>query len=317
MSFDDTEIYGHKKQYNVLLNAYNNKFPQSWIFNGEEGIGKGLVARKFIFWSLARDYIDPKLMEIGHLSKEQIAYVNSRFIGSVSEINNNKEKVDDINSIRKLIENISLTNFSEKNYKYIIIDNVNLLNLNSKNALLKTIEEPPEKTIIILICHNIKLIPETISSRCVRLDFNNLNINEFKKYLLNNSENLTEKEINQVYDFSQGRPGYYESIKSLGGLEIIKNIEEIVSKSKLDHLNIKNISDKLNKDSGILYKMIINFFYYNCLSLIEISQDREILKNIILFFEFLNKDGESNLNIDKNQILTTIFVNYFKLFKSQ
>jgi DNA polymerase III subunit delta' len=317
MNFNNIEIYGHNKQYNILFNAYNNKFPQSWIFNGEEGLGKSMIARKFIFWSIARDYYDPKLLEFESLSQDKRDYIKSKFKACVLEVNNKIEKIDDINSIRKLIDDVALTNFSDFLNKYIIIDNVNSLNLNSKNALLKTIEEPPEKTIIILICHNIKLIPKTILSRCVRLDFNNLNINEFKKYLMANNENLSEEEIKKIYNFSNGRPGYYQAIKKLGGLEILKNVEEIIAKNKLDHLSVKNISDKLDKDSGTLFKMIVNFFYFNCLSLIKITDNREILKNIILFFEFLQKDGESNLNIDKNQILTTIFVNYFKLFKSQ
>ena len=69
----------------------------------------------------------------------------------VDELRNWKDKIDDINSIRKLIDEVALTNFSDSLNKYVIIDDVNSLNLNSKNALLKIIEEPPEKTIIILI----------------------------------------------------------------------------------------------------------------------------------------------------------------------
>ena len=316
MNLRNIEIYGHTEPFNVLLNAYNNKFPQSWIFNGEEGLGKSLIARKFILWSLARDSYDSRLIEFESLSQVKKDYINSKFNACVLELNENKDKIDDINSIRKLIDEVALTNFSDSLNKYVIIDNVNSLNLNSKNALLKIIEEPPEKTIIILICHNIKLVPKTILSRCVRLDFSNLNFCEFKEYLIANDEKLCEEEIKKIYNFSNGRPGYYQSIKKLGGLEIIKTIEEIISKDKLNHLDVKNISEKINRDSGTLFKMIVNFFYFNCINLIKISGNRDILQNVILFFEFLKKDGESNLNIDKNQILTTIFVNYFKLFKS-
>ena len=54
----------------------------------------------------------------------------------------------------------------------MIIDNADNLNFNSFNALLKTIEEPPENTVILIISHDIPKIPKTIISRCTTIKFN-------------------------------------------------------------------------------------------------------------------------------------------------
>ena len=105
MNLRKIEIYGHTEPFNVLLNAYNNKFPQSWIFNGEEGLGKSLIARKFVLWSLARDSYDSKLIEFESLSQDRRDHINSRFRACVLEVNTNKDKMDDINFVHKSEKN--------------------------------------------------------------------------------------------------------------------------------------------------------------------------------------------------------------------
>ena len=76
-----------------------------------------------------------------------------------------------VDDVRLLRNQINLTNANENQNCFVIIDNADSLNFNSYNAMLKTIEDPPSNTIIIIISHNIKKIPKTISSRCIKLDF--------------------------------------------------------------------------------------------------------------------------------------------------
>ena len=69
-----------------------------------------------------------------------------------------------IEDVRNLINQSYLTNSSSNKYKtFVIVNNFELLNINSSTALLKTIEEPPNNTIIVIITHNLKLIPKQLN----------------------------------------------------------------------------------------------------------------------------------------------------------
>ncbi len=150
----DLDIYGHINEFNQLLNAYKKKFPHSWIFFGPKGSGKYKILLEFI---------------------KNIYKNNKSYLQNIFEINGNDDcaLIDDV---RRIISQTSLTNSSDSDLKsFFIINNAEFLNFNSLNALLKTIEEPPKNTIIIIITNNLKKIPKTITSRCMHLYFNPMN----------------------------------------------------------------------------------------------------------------------------------------------
>ena len=144
-----TKIFGHNEQFKILNESYRVKFPHAWIFNGIKGIGKYSTAVSFI----------RSVCKIKGSNTQNFFEINSE---------ENPVLVDDI---RLLINQINLTNANENQNCFMVIDNANSLNFNSYNAMLKTIEDPPSNTIIIIISHEIKKIPKTISSRCIKLDF--------------------------------------------------------------------------------------------------------------------------------------------------
>ena len=139
----------HEEQYKFLSACYKKKFPHSWIFHGPKGIGKYEFTIEFI--------------------KNFNKIKNSN--NNIFEINNpdNPALLEDI---RELISKVHLTNSSFADLKtFFLIHNVETMNLNCINALLKTIEEPPENTIIIIFSNNLRNIPKTILSRCLKLKF--------------------------------------------------------------------------------------------------------------------------------------------------
>ena len=139
-----------KTEFNFLLKNYKDKLPHSWIFYGTKGTGK----REFLINFVKEIY------------KENNDY--KQFLYEI----NSFENIALIEDVRNLINQSYLTNSSSNKYKtFVIVNNFELLNINSSTALLKTIEEPPNNTIIVIITHNLKLIPKTIKSRCIRLRF--------------------------------------------------------------------------------------------------------------------------------------------------
>ena len=164
-------LYGHEIKFLELVNYYNNKqLPNKILLSGYKGIGKATFAFHFINYVLSLDEQFPY-----NLKKNSIDINNKTFKLIQNKSNPNFELIDidkdkkniDISQIRNLIDKLNKSSFNEKP-RFVLIDNIEYLNKNSSNALLKILEETQGKTYFILINNNRNILP-TIRSRC--LDF--------------------------------------------------------------------------------------------------------------------------------------------------
>ena len=314
MQIFNKNIYGHEKQLSLLLNSYSGNFPHSWIFFGERGIGKSLLAKKFMVMTISKDLYNE--YESEKLTNEKINKINSLSLSNIYLINSDSD-ISRLDEIRNLLVDINLTNQNSLVNKYILVDNFDILNSNIKNALLKTIEEPPPKTIIILISHNIKTLPKTICSRCVKLKFNNLNYEDFKKFLSENLNKSEDNSVEKIYNYSNGKPGFFFQIIKNDGMKLLDRINRIIESDDLDHNDIRKIIDDFFKDSNSLFELVKNFFYYQAKrKLFKNTSNLKIYKNVLIFFDCLKYEDDANLNISINQKITFIFINYFRLLKT-
>lgn len=230
-------ILGQSDAECVFLQAWkNNSMHHAWILEGEKGIGKATLAyriARFLLWAdvnkkdsysslnvpadssvvqqiasgshpdlmvLERDYIDTDRRKIINairkgeiMSGEELAGLKrSAFI-----------RVDDV---RKVNEFLSKTSFND-GWRVVIIDSADDMNRNAANALLKILEEPPAKTILLLISHNPGLLLPTIRSRCARLLLRVLNKNEVGSLLRRYRSELNEKAVAAISEMSGGSIG--------------------------------------------------------------------------------------------------------------
>ena len=153
------DILGNDDVKKYLTNCIENKnFSHSYIFSGIKGVGKYSFAKDFakciLEDSMMQDYY-----ELGPDGKSI--------------------KVSQIRELQNVI-NIKPT-FSKKSV--YIIDDADLMTIEAQNSLLKTLEEPPEYAVIILIVHNERSILSTVKSRCVNIKFSKLSDKDIKKYL--------------------------------------------------------------------------------------------------------------------------------------
>jgi DNA polymerase-3 subunit delta' len=104
-----------------------------------------------------------------------------------------------IEQIRKAKKHLSLSAYNSL-YKFVIIDNAELMNSEAANALLKTLEEPQGNTILILITPKPELLPKTILSRLQEIRFKPISLNQIYKNFLNKDYiNLLQKPLNDVF----------------------------------------------------------------------------------------------------------------------
>jgi DNA polymerase-3 subunit delta' len=178
---ETTALFGHAAAERELLDAYRrNRLAQAWIIGGPEGIGKATLAWRFARYLLAHpDPAAPDVraaetlaVPVGHPAARRVATMALADISLLRREWNDKTKkhfteirVDDVREITRSFHQGSGTG----GWRIAIIDCADDLNRSAANALLKLIEEPPERSLFLLVAHQPGRILPTIRSRCRKL----------------------------------------------------------------------------------------------------------------------------------------------------
>ena len=152
--FNQQKLFGLHSQLFELVRLYKaDIYPNKILFSGPKGIGKSTLAYHFINYVLSEKEVfkyNIKDLEINSESPTFKTILNKSNRNLITvDINFSKKSVD-INQIRELITNINKSSFNNKP-RFVLIDNIELLNTSSVNALLKIIEEPNQNIYFILI----------------------------------------------------------------------------------------------------------------------------------------------------------------------
>ena len=289
-------LFSHKEQFENLKNLYSKKkMPNKILFSGEKGIGKCTLAYHVINYILSlgeeNSYDDKNLL----INSENRSFKliqnksNPNFI--LIDVSIDKKNID-IDQIRNLIVSLNKSSFNDKP-RIVLIDNIELLNLNSVNALLKILEEPNDNINFILINNNKKILP-TLKSRClnfkIQLNFDQ-SIDTINKILNNNIFDLLNIDL----------INYYNTPGQLLNLINLQNQFDL----NLKEMNLKDLIFFIIKNKHYKKDFIINELIY---SLIEsylrskISVDDIGLINIRDYF--LKKiDDTKKFNLDEETLL--------------
>lgn len=211
------QIIGNKKIIDSLERSREkNSLAQSYLFCGPHALGKFLFAREFA-----------EKLTGGHGEA-----VNSNLLIIEPEIEEKdgifKEKEIKLDAIKHLQKEFSLTGFASQ-YRVAIIRSAQNLNLSAQNALLKILEEPPEKAVIMLVAEDEKKLLPTIVSRCQTKKFKLLSETELGEMA---EENLPNRE--ELIFWSLNRPGFLKNLvdnpeKLEERREITKELKNIFS----------------------------------------------------------------------------------------
>ncbi len=288
-------LYEHSFVFQELSHLYKKrKLPNKILLSGEKGIGKSTLAYHLINFVLSEDEEYSYDLENHQINPENKSY---RLIQNKSNPNFNlvdvaedKKKID-IDQIRKLIINLNKSSFNNK-LRFVLIDNIDLLNINSINALLKILEEPNKKIIFILINNN-KRVLSTLKSRCLsfKVFLSHEQSNKIINKLFNND---VYKIINHELIHNYITPGKLFNIINFSyenNIDIKKiNLREFLS------LLINNKIYKKNKSSSLIIFSCIELFFRNNMS----------VQNISLFDTykyFLNKINNTKIyNLDEETL---------------
>ena len=256
-------LFSHKEEFQKLINLYkNNNLPNKILFSGEKGIGKCTLAYHLINYILSsnEDFIydldNLKIIPDNKSFKLVQNKSNPNFI--LVDIQEEKKNID-ISQIRNLILTLNKSSFNTKP-RFVLIDNIELLNINAVNALLKILEEPNDNINFILINNNKRILP-TLKSRCLNFKIQltakqsieitnkilNNNYNEFlNEDLVNNYS--TPGEILNLIDFA-----------NKNDIDLIEtNLKDFIKKIIMEKLYKKNNSIK-----NLIYSLMEFYFRKN------------------------------------------------------
>tara|TARA_B100001175_G_C19456592_1_gene614123 strand:+ start:55 stop:990 length:936 start_codon:yes stop_codon:yes gene_type:complete len=288
-------LIGHDKIFLELKNLFDNdSLPNKIIFSGNYGIGKSTLAYHLT------NYIFSKEEDYKYDSTNNLILSNNRSYNLI--LNNSHPNFflitndDDKKNIQisKIREMINFTNKSSFNndYKIILINNVEYLNINSTNALLKIIEEPNNKVLFFLIHNNKTKILDTLKSRCITF---NLFLNDEDKFKIINKILNSEfyKDLNEDFKNNYNSPG---DIISLYNFFDSNNIKSDLSIEEL----LKLIIDKklYKKDLFIKDKLSYLVELYFNKKLFYFKSKRKVYDLYIYFLSKIYDCNKYNLDIE-------------------
>lgn len=321
------DVIGQEKAINILLRTLQRgRIPSAYLFAGESGIGK-----KFTALNLAKalnclngcNALSVMRNEIKDRNTSQITHHASRL--DACDKCSSCKKIDSgihpdiqiispeggqirIEEIRKIEGALSLKAF-EGRWKVVIVEEADTMNLFAANAFLKTLEEPPIGSLIILISSLPDRLPETIRSRCSRINFTPLSYEACKKVIkiaisqqsILNSQKYEDLEsrLSILTNLSMGRPGLAVSSDLLEEREWFLKLFREMMEAEKDSWTSKEEMEKW-------FEYV--FIFLRDLTITKITKDRKNLINIDIadFIKEFCNDIDLKVIIKNYQKLNTL-----------
>lgn len=263
---DFSSIIGEEHIVKTISNQIsNNKINHAYLFSGPRGVGKTTLARVIAKAVNCEKHQDKDFEPCNQCSSCQ-EITRSRAIDVIEIDAASHTGVDNVRE--NIIDNAQFKPTKSK-YKVFIIDEVHMLSASAFNALLKTLEEPPEHIIFILATTELHKLPATIISRCQRFAFKKIPHETMSKHLENIAKEekikITKEVIERIVNKSDGCAR--DAVSLLDQLMATgeKNIDSETASLVLPNSNIEKtftfISSLINKDveNGMnLIKSLVN-----------------------------------------------------------
>ncbi|MBQ3407750.1 MAG: DNA polymerase III subunit delta' [Clostridia bacterium] len=250
MSFEN--IIGNDENKRLLCNSIINKnIVHSYLFYGADGIGKKIFAKEFAKMILCNEKDDKKPCNKCKSCIEFNSDNNPDFF--IIEPDGNSIKIDQIRQMQKSVMEKPI----ESTKKVYIIDNCHLMTKEAQNCMLKTLEEPQEYIVIILIAANENNILSTVKSRCTKIFFKEIDDNEIFKYVGNKYDEVgIENDLIRLCSGSISKADYI--ISKIDMLNQVKKIINEVDKCNKLHF-IQN--NQLIYDNKVEIDLLLEYIY--------------------------------------------------------
>lgn len=334
------KIPGQERVKQILNNFLQSRLiPHAFLFTGIDGVGKDNTAIQFAKALVGNEKVtfteranrsiellqEPYIKLIfplprgknetdtssptEKLTQEEIELlrkqIDTKAVNPFHKISIPKANTIKINSIRDIKKFLSM-DYNEIGYRFVIISDAHLMNEEAQNALLKSLEEPPEKVIFILTTSYVSKLRSTIISRCWRINFDPLSEDEIVNILTKHFE-VDKTSANEVAPFAMGSVQYALNLIDMNihnlkdkTISILRYSFGRKFNSAFDELN-SVISDQNSINYPILVGMIITWL--NDIQKYKLNIKKYFFKDHL---ETLEKFSSKFPDVDLNDITSRL-----------
>jgi len=253
------ELFGHEAAAATLAEAaLSGRLHHAWLMAGPAGIGKETLAWRFARWLLAGMPEAPKgkpplYLEPTHPVFRRVAAASHADLLTIdADTLRGDRKRNDINvDAARLIPGFMNKTAAEGGWRVVVVDRVETMNLQAQNAMLKVLEEPPARAILLLVSSAPARLLPTIRSRCRKLDLFPLGDAEMKALLTRLLPDAPAADRAKLAEMAEGSPGRAMQLAEGDGLELQALVEECLSGLKHpDPARFHAVADRCLADRG-------------------------------------------------------------------
>ena len=291
-------LYGLESYFSECASLYDeNRLPNKILFSGKKGLGKSTLAYHIINYVCSKneDNKYDKINNVINLENKSFKLIQNNTHPNFYLIDIFDEKKNiDIEQIRTMITYTNKSNFNN-NPRFVLIDNIEFLNKNSINALLKIVEEPKNNLFFILIHNNETKILTTLISRCITFK-----INLSFKDVVSVSNKIINKNIFEILD--KNLINHYCSPGQIFRLINYANEKKIDLKNQtLEELLINLIDKNSYKKNTYVKELLIDLIQLFIFNKYKVSNNK--INLIKIYHDFMYKIYNTNkFNLDEESL---------------
>jgi DNA polymerase-3 subunit delta' len=251
------DLAGHEAAEAGLIQAVETgRLPHAIILGGPRGIGKATLAFRFARWLLAGAPSGPSLfgdsadglkIEPDHPVARRISAGGHADLLTVERGWDPKRKklrgeivVDDVREIANFLRLTS----AEDGWRIVVIDSADEMNRNAANALLKVLEEPPKRALLLLVCHAPGRLLPTIRSRCRKINLQPLPERQVEALIREHRPDLAEEDVPALARLADGSIGQALELADAEGLVLYRELIGLLKDlPRLDGLRLHRLAD--------------------------------------------------------------------------
>lgn len=257
-------LTGHGAAERQFLDAFRQgRLHHAWIIGGPKGIGKATLAYRMARFvlkyrneipdhvdSLDVDADDPVTRRIAALGHADLLVLRRPWDSKTKKFRTTLP-VDEVRKTNRFFGHTS----GEGGWRVCVVDSVDDMNANAANALLKILEEPPERALFLLISHVPGRLLPTIRSRCRRIDLAPLDVDDTVRVmgeLLGDDAGIPQEDLRMAALIARGSVGEGLRLIQSGGLDLYRQLIRLMaSLPDLDLKALHGVADKLSPIAAI------------------------------------------------------------------
>ena len=269
-------LIGHAAAASALAAAWRgDRLAHAWMFAGPPGIGKATLAWQFVRFVAAGGAPAGEQIGEGPLASDPQhpaarlivagAHPDCRLVRRSHNVRpphrlRSEISVEDVRAVGQFLRHTAAMG----GWRSVVVDAADAMNANAQNALLKILEEPPPRTLLLLVCHAPSRLLPTVRSRCRTLHLRPLSENQVAAIVGQQLPDLAADDRQLLARLADGAPGWALDLAEAGGLDLYRNLIGLLdSLPALDAVQLHKAADRFSGASGELaYRTFVSLLQW-------------------------------------------------------